>query len=732
MLNHIVTGKDQTALAGTSYSNTRSGASSGARELTIHTTSVLGAVASAAAGVVKSHLLPSAITTVAKLNGGPLGGARPAIMIATATETLAAPVAVAMVSLTSLTPTKPIAAVCKTTDITTTDVTPPLLLLPSPETKSTAVPSRGRSTSPRARGGRPPSPRRSPRALSRSPSPQRLGTAVRAAAMDASSWSAAGRPAVSRVGGDFSFASAAKGVKAPEQGSGHADTLDVSDTPPLTPASPVPSPAAAISEVWSSNTVSFFGTSYSRDDDGVDLSQGGYENRASPIKQRNIQPVRGSRVATSPNQTKLVVPVDAGQRTEKATAAAPVGEGSDDCDKTKRTSIDVLSGDIRSIVKGSERGVIRAAFIGNVRQRQAATVGEGCALVQAARVALGGSGGGIGASSSLHESGVIGEGSFGIVEGATHSFLPGEFAVKKLKEGADNNARYCARVEMIVMARLAKSPHPNVIGAIAIDDREAAVGMPILLPRAHGDFGQVLNDGDWSMAQKLSCLQQVASGVRHMHEAGIGHGDLTPPNILLVDDGDGECVPKISDFGLARALGEMRPKMMGTLGSMPLEVMQASVRTSESQDTFAMGAMAFTVCVTPDKVQANMSISPDLFTAAEAKAKKALEAKGTGPFAMAERNLFERNMMERTMSTRAFESLLTVDNLHPDLGSARVRGMVSCYLSAFLATDLDDRGDMASFEKVMGDMIEMVEDQEETDHDDEKEGDGSESEAHKA
>ncbi|CAN0507100.1 unnamed protein product [Ectocarpus sp. 12 AP-2014] len=82
------------------------------------------------------------------------------------------------------------------------------------------------------------------------------------------------------------------------------------------------------------------------------------------------------------------------------------------------------------------------------------------------------------------------------------------------------------------------------------------------------------------------------------------------------------------------------------------------------------------------------------------------------------------------MSTRAFEVLLTVDNLHPDLGSARVRGMVSCYLSAFLATDLNDRGDMASFEKVMGDMIEMVEAQEEAD--DDGEGDGSESEAQKA
>ncbi|CBJ30193.1 hypothetical protein Esi_0179_0040 [Ectocarpus siliculosus] len=130
-------------------------------------------------------------------------------MMATATETLTAPVPSAVLSLTSSKPSEPFAAVCKTTDnTTTTDVIP--LLLPSSETKSTAAPSRGRSTSPRARDGRPPSPRRSPRSPSRSPSPQRSGTAVRAAAVGASSWSAAAGPAASRLGGHFSSAAAVK------------------------------------------------------------------------------------------------------------------------------------------------------------------------------------------------------------------------------------------------------------------------------------------------------------------------------------------------------------------------------------------------------------------------------------------------------------------------------------------------------------------------------------------
>ncbi|CAM9903767.1 unnamed protein product [Ectocarpus sp. 12 AP-2014] len=46
------------------------------------------------------------------------------------------------------------------------------------------------------------------------------------------------------------------------------------------------------------------------------------------------------------------------------------------------------------------------------------------------------------------------------------------------------------------------------------------------------------------MPAKLSCLQQVAYGVRHMHKADIGQGDLKPANILLFDGGGGRFCPR--------------------------------------------------------------------------------------------------------------------------------------------------------------------------------------------
>ncbi|CAN0362623.1 unnamed protein product [Scytosiphon promiscuus] len=60
----------------------------------------------------------------------------------------------------------------------------------------------------------------------------------------------------------------------------------------------------------------------------------------------------------------------------------------------------------------------------------------------------------------------------------------------------------------------------------------------------------------WTCGFVCRCLGQIASGVRHVHEQGIGHGDIKPENILLFDDGQGGCDPKLCDFGMSRGMKE--------------------------------------------------------------------------------------------------------------------------------------------------------------------------------
>ena len=48
---------------------------------------------------------------------------------------------------------------------------------------------------------------------------------------------------------------------------------------------------------------------------------------------------------------------------------------------------------------------------------------------------------------------------------------------------------------------------------------------------------------------------EIARGVDHAHQQGVIHRDLKPSNILVTEV-DGQAVPKVIDFGVAKALGQ--------------------------------------------------------------------------------------------------------------------------------------------------------------------------------
>ncbi len=56
-----------------------------------------------------------------------------------------------------------------------------------------------------------------------------------------------------------------------------------------------------------------------------------------------------------------------------------------------------------------------------------------------------------------------------------------------------------------------------------------------------------------SISERLLLFAEVCSGVQHAHQKGIVHRDLKPSNILVAMV-DGKPVPKVIDFGLAKAL----------------------------------------------------------------------------------------------------------------------------------------------------------------------------------
>ncbi len=57
-----------------------------------------------------------------------------------------------------------------------------------------------------------------------------------------------------------------------------------------------------------------------------------------------------------------------------------------------------------------------------------------------------------------------------------------------------------------------------------------------------------------SITERLELFVQICSAVQHAHQKGIIHRDLKPTNILVTEH-DGRPVPRVIDFGLAKALG---------------------------------------------------------------------------------------------------------------------------------------------------------------------------------
>jgi serine/threonine protein kinase len=58
-----------------------------------------------------------------------------------------------------------------------------------------------------------------------------------------------------------------------------------------------------------------------------------------------------------------------------------------------------------------------------------------------------------------------------------------------------------------------------------------------------------------SVKERLELFMQVCDGIQHAHRKAIIHRDLKPSNVLVVEL-DNKAVPKIIDFGLAKAMGQ--------------------------------------------------------------------------------------------------------------------------------------------------------------------------------
>lgn len=176
-------------------------------------------------------------------------------------------------------------------------------------------------------------------------------------------------------------------------------------------------------------------------------------------------------------------------------------------------------------------------------------------------------------------------------------------ALKILKLGLDT-MRVMARFEA-ERQTLAMMEHPNI--AHVLDAGATETGRPYFVMELVR--GQSITDfsaqHSLPLVERLRLFQQVCHAVEHAHQKGIIHRDLKPSNILVASR-EGAPVPKVIDFGIAKALGStpsatlatQSDQLMGTPAYMSPEQAQGGwVDVDTRSDIYSLGVVLYELLV---------------------------------------------------------------------------------------------------------------------------------------
>src|SRR2546425_6961934 len=195
----------------------------------------------------------------------------------------------------------------------------------------------------------------------------------------------------------------------------------------------------------------------------------------------------------------------------------------------------------------------------------------------------------------------IGEGGFGIVYLAEQNEpIKRRVALKIIKVGMDTR-EVVARFEAERQA-LAIMDHPNI--AKIHDAGATETGRPyFVMELVRGiKITDYCDQKNLSTRERLDLFVQVCQAVQHAHQKGIIHRDLKPSNILVTVN-DGVAVPKIIDFGIAKATQmELTEKtvftrfqqFLGTPAYMsPEQAEITSVDIDTRSDIYSLGVLLY-------------------------------------------------------------------------------------------------------------------------------------------